>query len=533
MLRPGRCFGRRRLPIEILSRTPYNGEMTPGQSAVGAFRSMHRGIILLAVLLLPVFFINVKGSHSWNGDFALYILQAKNLVESKPQTATGYIFNEQCVLPSPQTYPVGFPILLAPFYCFFGNNILVFSCFISLILVLLGLILYCFFCGHFSPLVSGCAALLIVYNPWTLSFKGEILADFPFTLFLMLAVIAYTKLDLERRAFQESMRLGILVAITMLLKSVGVALLVAILADFILLMAKKLLAGEKRNANTGAVNLLVAAGSALLLYAAVAFLLLPSAREPLPYYRSLYNFREPLALLAGILRNYVGELQDFFYLKGYGANILALATIVLVSVLLAVGFIKKCLKGSGMIEWLTAVYAFVALAFPTANQGLRYLFPILPLFIYYTVLGARSLPRAGKIQANHVLVAITLLCLLHYPIGIMHVLREQGKTVAGPQEKQSQEAFRFIRENTARDAVIAFRKSTVLPLYADRKCIGANRMDQDVASLAAKFSQVGVRYYLTNSDLNDHALERFIFAYKASLRLVWSNDKFKLYQKIN
>lgn len=488
--------------------------------------------LLIAMLLLPLFFINVKDSHNWSGDFALYILQAKNLVEGKPQTTTGYIFNEQCFLPSPQTYPVGFPILLSPFYVLFGNNILAFSYLISFVLFLLGLALYYFFRGHFSPAISGGALLLIVYNPWTLSFKGEILADIPFALFMMLAVIGFEKLDPNRKIFLQSLRLGALVAVTMLMKSVGVVLLFSILADSMLRIVKKMFAGKKNDAGNIVGLLLAAAGSAILFYAAIAFLLIPSAKEPLPYYQSLYSFRDPLNLMVSGLLHYIGEFRGFFYLGGSVGKILAGTTIVLATLLMVIGFFKKCLKSPAMPEWLAATYTFLILAFPTTNQGFRYIFPILPLYIYYTVIGARTLPWPGKIHANHVLALITMLCLLHYPLGILHILRDQDKIAIGPQEKQSQEAFRYIKENTPPDAVIAFRKATVLPLYTDRRSIGSNRPDQNIESLAAKFSQVGVRYYLINAALDDPGLERFLSAYQEKVRMVWTNDKFTLYENI-
>lgn len=507
--------------------------MTREQPALATPRSGSRGFILLAILLLPLFFINVKTSHSWNGDFALYILQAKNLVEGRPQNATGYIFNEQCILPSPQTYPMGFPILLAPVYYFFGNDILAFSYLISSVLFLLGLTLYYFFCMHFSPVISGSSVLLIVYNPWTLSFKGEILADFPFALFIVLALIAYRKGVSGRRTFLKSVGLGALAAGAMLIKSIGITLLFAVLADLALRAAKKWPDRGEKGFGKGVLNLLAATGAALLLYAGVAFILFPSAHEPLPYYRSLFDFHEPLKLLAGCLRNYIGESQDFFYLTGYGMNILAMATIGLVSLLMAVGFIKKCLTCPGMPEWLTASYTFAALAFPTANQGLRYLFPMLPLYIYYAILGAHSLPHGGKTSTRRMLVFIALLCFVHYPLGILHIIRNQGQTAAGPQEIQSLESFRFIRENTPADAVIAFRKSTVLPLYTGRRSIGNNRPEQDIQSMAQKFAEAGVSYYLTHLELDDPALDRLLSANRQRIRLIWSNEKFRLYKKID
>lgn len=139
--------------------------------------------LLLVILFSPVFFINIRNNHDWGGDFALYIHQAINLVDGKPQTETGYVFNNQYPSLAPQTYPVGFPILLSPVYFLFGNKIIAFSYFISFILFILALGPYYFYKSHFNEWISLFAVLVIIYNPWTLSFKSEINSDIPFMLF--------------------------------------------------------------------------------------------------------------------------------------------------------------------------------------------------------------------------------------------------------------------------------------------------------------------------------------------------------------
>ena len=71
----------------------------------------------------------------------------------------------------------------------------------------------------------------------------------------------------------------------------------------------------------------------------------------------------------------------------------------------------------------------------------------------------------------------------------------------------------------------------MLSLYAERDCI-TNRRDQDSAGMAAKFERFGVDYYLTNSDLANSALDRFLLEHKEKISLIWLNQKFKLYKKI-
>jgi hypothetical protein len=101
------------------------------------------GIFLLMVLMIPLFFLNMKDCHDWGGDFAQYIHQAINIAKGIPFTETGYIFNEQYPL-APPFYPPGFSLLLVPVYAIAGNSILAFSYYLTGFLFLLGIALYFF-----------------------------------------------------------------------------------------------------------------------------------------------------------------------------------------------------------------------------------------------------------------------------------------------------------------------------------------------------------------------------------------------------
>ena len=46
-------------------------------------------LFVLIGLLLPLFYINVKDSHDWGDDFAQYFIQARNILEGRPQTDNG------------------------------------------------------------------------------------------------------------------------------------------------------------------------------------------------------------------------------------------------------------------------------------------------------------------------------------------------------------------------------------------------------------------------------------------------------------
>src|SRR5690349_19487285 len=90
--------------------------------------------LIAALICLPVFVINIKHSHDWGDDFAQYIHQAKNITTGTSQQQTGYIYIPEFLHLGPPTYPVGFPLLLAPVYAMFGNSVWHFDIYTSFFL---------------------------------------------------------------------------------------------------------------------------------------------------------------------------------------------------------------------------------------------------------------------------------------------------------------------------------------------------------------------------------------------------------------
>ena len=64
------------------------------------------------------------GMHSEGTDWAMYVMHARNIVKGLPYTQTGYVFQpESTTEVGANSYPSGYPLLLAPFYAVFGLNI--------------------------------------------------------------------------------------------------------------------------------------------------------------------------------------------------------------------------------------------------------------------------------------------------------------------------------------------------------------------------------------------------------------------------
>jgi 4-amino-4-deoxy-L-arabinose transferase-like glycosyltransferase len=196
------------------------------------YENRYFGVILIFILSLPVIFINRQISTDWGGDFAMYINEALNIAHFKQVTATHYVYNENAPMLGPEFYPVGFPLLLAPVCLLFGNNIPVLIIYMSLILVITATVLFLFFREYFSVPVAVILTLIIVYNPWTLIFKNEILADIPFTLFFVLTQLLYL-----RKA--PAWITGTVMGFTVLIKTAGFVLPAGFVLYYLYILIKR------------------------------------------------------------------------------------------------------------------------------------------------------------------------------------------------------------------------------------------------------------------------------------------------------
>ena len=79
--------------------------------------------ILVLVFISGIGFFSVytaSPGHVWGDDFAMYLSHARNISEGRAYDDTGLILHEFAPTYSPQNYPPGFPLVLAPVYSITG-----------------------------------------------------------------------------------------------------------------------------------------------------------------------------------------------------------------------------------------------------------------------------------------------------------------------------------------------------------------------------------------------------------------------------
>ncbi len=483
--------------------------------------------IICAVLLLPLLGINLKDSHNWGGDFAQYIQQAENIVEGKSQSDTYYVFNPGNAYLAPPSYSVGFPVLLAPVYAAFGNNIFAFNIYMSLILVVSGLLIFAFLRQYLSGFHALLAVLLFVYNPWMLSFKASILSDLPFLLFFAGALVLFKG---YRDSIFKSILLGGIIAFSMMIRSIGVILLVVIAVQFAIHFIRFLRTGDKQYFKSWKMELLPIP-VALITYVLVTTFLLPIQSESISFFSTLFHFRELGSIVLKTLDYYIYYFQDFFQTDTGDWGFISSVTKATMLTFLILGLINSVTRQMDYKMLILFFYIGIVLSFPNTTQGFRYLVPIAPLLILYIIKGMETVHLTAIKKTTYLSISIFLIIALQYRGEIKTIVNQSREVVEGPQKDEAQEVFKYIKEYTEPNDTIVFTKPRVLGLYAERYSF-TSAPEITLAESKKQLEKLGYDYILQCDDLSNPPIDSILRADSLSYRLDFSNSKFRLYKHL-
>lgn len=485
--------------------------------------------LIVAILCSPVFFINIKTSHDWGDDFAQYIHQAHNIVHGIPQSETGYIYNPNYPLLGPPSYPAGFPILLAPVVALFGNDILHLDLYISFFLFALALLTFHFLLRYYSALISALLVIILIYNPWTLNFKMEIMSDIPFTFFLLLCVYLY--LHKNSYTLLTSISLALLSGFLISIRNIGIVFIAATVIHMLRELyyyraAIKSRSFDYRKLKSRAI--IVAGG--LTTHLLINKVLFPSAGDRIFSYEYIFNGVQLLDFVKANLHYYMAVLRYFFEPGNEDWQFVALFSSSMIFAFIFLGFVKKVTEKIGFLEVLVSIYLLIIIVYPYSNAGVRFLLPLIPFLLYYAVEGLKAIRI--KVGMNRSVLAILLgvFVLCSYQSGLSEIFKREKDTLAGPQQAESLELFTYIQQHTEVNSRFNFAKPRALSLYAGRNAMSVKRM-QSMRTISNDLTSNNINYILSNSELRDDSLLAFIRTHESELERTWSNSKFTLYRR--
>lgn len=453
------------------------------------------GLLLLIVLLASLLFLyaaSFRNGHAWNDDFPQYIAQARSIVDgSITETLDASLYrhaHSKAGAMGPVLHPWGFPLLLSGVYSLTGLDLLALKAFTSLFFLLSLGVIFFLFRGRISTTQNLLILLLLGINPVFFSARDDVLADFPFMFFTLLALLLIQRslidsLPLAGAPWDRAL-IGVGVFLSYETSTIGIVLLPTLLLVQVIQRARS----PWRQGVPSLRSL-----SCLIPYAAFIFLVL-ALNALLP---SRIGFIGKLAEMnvESIIRNIelCGAIPADFFTAAMSPFCAALGKLLFLISLpaLCLGLFKAVREQYLFIVFST-LFLVLLILWP-GIQGQRHAFPLLPFFLFFVFHGlgeAASLypPFTGK-RAGHLPAwgfGITTAALFCITVAgqTYHVLTHPGVELDGPFSRESAALFRRIADNTRKGDVVVFHDPCAMWLFTGRNAIELERIEDIMVSQA-------------------------------------------------
>jgi len=450
------------------------------------------GIVILASALMGLAMLN--SGQDWGDDFASYILQARSIVSGGPSQfmqANAFTIHQSSINLGPVAYPWGTSVLLAPVLAVFGVNMIALKS-VNLVCYVLFLILLAV--GLRSKLSSLALIALVAIlglDPAILALFNNVLSDVPFLLASTAAILLIGRVIVQRRPLSVEwlgyLLLGIFLAVSFFIRTTGLILLfVALLTETIAFLpafhrGPQPAAGPDGKPKQQPVSRMENPRRTFLMralpylvfvvLAAVWYLVLPGGEGG--YLQSLraISFRE---IKANIVY-YIGMSQNFFSAIPFFPLVFG-ATLPFVFV----GVMKTIRR-----EYAILIYGILTMGVNVvwpATQGLRFLLPIFPFYLFFLLVGMEWAIRAmggldQKIAfaaaAGCVLLAAFFFARQSLKLDLAN-FRNHREAASGPFTPASREMFDYMTTNTDPSSVIVFFKPRAMRLLTGRASLEWN-----------------------------------------------------------
>ena len=419
-------------------------------------------LIIILVISIVIGSSQLTRGHEWGDDFAAYIMQAKSIFNGDMQNFVehnGITIHQSSTQIGPVAYPWVYPLILMPIYAAKGIS--------PLALKLPGLFFFagfliCIYLWAKERLTQTESLLfvsLFAFNPLLLNFLDQILSDIPFLFFSTLALLLMLKE--KSHSTLNATLLGAAIAFAFFIRTTGILLL----ASFLVVESFKVWNKEttrELNAKTLQEAVVVCAtfGGMWIIYS----LLFPGGSES--YFDQLEGFTVKTAL--GSTSAYFQLFSSFF-----GTSMVwRYLYYVLFIFFLTGAWVRR--KEDTVLIVFSLLWMLLLVIWPIW-QGPRFIFPLFPVFIYFTFQGIKYL--ISRLPANYrpsgqwifygFWLSIIGIFLFNSSIDAYTNL-QNDRSINGPFDIYSMEVYNFIKEETPADSVIIFFKPRAMRLMTDR-----------------------------------------------------------------
>jgi hypothetical protein len=420
-------------------------------------------IIILASLILGA--ATLTRGHEWGDDFAWYILQAKSIwtgTTSEFIQQSAFTNSESTTYVGPLAYPWGYPLILIPAYAIKGIHPMALK--LPAVLFYAGFLvcLYALLQVRLSQTESLLLVAVFAFNPLLLRFLDQILSDIPFLFFSTLALWLVTRK--QTRTLQDNMVIGVCIFLVTFLRATGILLLGCfLLVEFFRLLNHR---NDWKTVKQIVLGSFVVCVSFVLLWILNSVLFLGGGESYVSQYAGLS--------LEKILHSTVAYFNVYSLFFGEAAGWEYLYYILVIFFLIG---LWKQRKEDLFFVFFFVFWMIVHIAYPYW-QGPRYIFPLLPIFIYFTFQGMKfllqKLPQQQTkigVRALYGFWALITVMFLFISGRNAYLNLQHDRSINGPFDPYSQEVYQYIRNETPAKSVVIFFKPRVMVLMTDHPTI--------------------------------------------------------------
>jgi hypothetical protein len=394
----------------------------------------------------------INNGHNWGDDFALYIEQAKSILNSSEFSLyqlNKYAMQNSIYTLGPYLYPYGFPLLLCPVYYFFGLNFTIMKGFCGLFLIMSIPLIYRLFRPYF-PNAYFCFFIIpfIAFHKEFITSSDNVQSDLPFLFFSLLTIVLMKKSN----GIANQFILGICIYFSYFIRDIGIMLIPTLFAYQIqVLFINK---NKVSNRLYFAIPYFVFA----FLFA-VLFIFLPKGGQNL---YSMISSNLSLTLIKTNFQYYRQLVSDYFFT-------VKLSFLPLCIIIIA-GMFSTWKQHLHLIVY-TVLICFILTIWPF-HQGTRFIFPIMPFIIYFLLKGAWYICHQALIEYKYLMVVMFILSAITTFISVKQVINFSKKDTNQSYTPDLAKVYNYISTNISKNDIVGYYKPRAVRLFSNRNAIG-------------------------------------------------------------
>lgn len=425
-------------------------------------------VVLLIIFLVPTYFIHSQKYPDWGDDFAQYVYQSQQINSPSP-IYTQVLNVEEYSSPKRSVF---FSVVLSVI-----NPTIEIQQYVNLISISYILAAVCFFLflsKHFSLIISFLGSLCVFYNFLFLRLKSEVVPEFLFiSLFYLVLLLLHSKKNWIKYI------IPILLALLVSVRFIGLSLLLA--------YAAHLLLSKENNFKEKLKELVICFGVFGIVTVCVNYFFLNAIKnQEVILYGNVVLNRLNLNQFFDNVSMYSRYITLFFEQEiPYWMNSIMKCSII---ILFIIGVIFSLKSKINTIHFAFVFYMMFLLIYPYNGDTIKYLVPIVPLFVYFIIFGFNSIIQQINFKYRQLLIIGFLsIVLLSNSKTIWLAVNHQSNQI-GPYNIEAIADLEKVKELVPSEKSIAFGKPFIINLLCDRHSyFVGNKNYSDVFSKADYF----------------------------------------------